>query len=60
MFNVDCHLKGELGTLCNVPANWARSVSDIFLSESILTCLPFFKKIVKCIRKKLKCFLLMY
>ena len=35
MFNVSCHLQRELGTLCNVPANWARSVSDFFLSESI-------------------------
>ena len=31
MFNVNYHLKVELGTFCNVPANWARSVSD-FLS----------------------------
>ena len=30
MFNVNYHLKGELGTLCNVPANWARLVSDFF------------------------------
>ena len=56
MFNANCHLKRELGTLCNASANWARSVSDFFLSESILTCLPF-KKIAK---KKLKFFLLMY
>ena len=38
------NLKGEFGRLCNVPANWAISVSDFFLSESILTCLPVLKK----------------
>ena len=41
MFNVNYHLKRELGTLCNVPANWARPVFAFLLSESILTCLLF-------------------
>ena len=44
MFNVN-HLKGELGTLCNVPANWAGSVSDFFLLyESILTNMNCIKR----------------
>ena len=57
MFNANCHLKRELGTLCNISANWARSVADFFLPESILTCLSFSKKNCK---EKLKLFLLMY
>ena len=30
VFDVNYHLKGELGTLGNVPANWAKSVSKLF------------------------------
>ena len=30
MFNIRYHLKGELFSLCNVSANWAKSVSDLF------------------------------
>ena len=36
MFNVNYHLEGELGTLCNISANWAKSAADIFLSNQYL------------------------
>ena len=36
VFNVNYHLKGELVPLCNVPANWAKSVSDFFCLNQYL------------------------
>ena len=36
VLNVNYRLKGELVSLCNVPVNWTKSVSDFFLPESIL------------------------
>ena len=39
MLYANYHRKGELVLLRNVPGNWTKSVSDFFLSESILTCI---------------------
>ena len=52
-FNVNYHLKGGSVSLYNVPANWAKSVSDFFCLNQYLLAYFFSLKIVKCIRKKL-------
>ena len=51
MFNVNYHLKGELVSLCNIPANWAKSLSDFFLPESILAYFFLFKTLSSALGK---------
>ena len=45
MFNDNCHLEGELVSLCNVPAHWTKSVSDFFCLSQYLLAYFFIKKL---------------